>query len=304
MNPRKLLARIGKLTALATILGVTLVVVPDSSVAPASSVLVKVDQAHGVDLTPDVVWILALGSDARPGEDMTRTRADAIQLVGINTKTGAAAAIGIPRDSYVPIEGVGSDRINASLYYGGPQLMATSVGNLIGIEPDYVMLTGFQGLITMVDDIGGITVNNPIAFSDEHLKENGFKAGKIHLNGYTAMAFSRIRHNLIGGDFDRSANQQRTIKGILGTIRAKADKPGFMERGVQSVMKNMATDLSPAELFVIAQAVGQVDPTKVTNCVLQGGFANVGGASVVTPDTAMAARFGDEARKDATLERC
>ncbi|CUR55926.1 Cell envelope-related transcriptional attenuator [metagenome] len=304
MNARTLVSRIGKLTALATILGVTLVVVPDSSVAPASSVLVKVDQAHGVDLSPDVVWILALGSDARPGENMTRTRADAIQLVGINTKTGAAAAIGIPRDSYVPIEGVGSDRINASLYYGGPQLMAKSVGNLVGIEPDYVMITGFQGLISMVNDIGGITVDNPIAFSDEHLKENGFESGKIHLNGYTAMAFSRIRHNLAGGDFDRSANQQRTLKGILGTIREKADKPGFMEMGVQSVMKNMSTDLSPAELFVIAQAVAQVEPKKVTNCVLKGGFANVGGASVVTPDLAMAARFGREARKDATLETC
>ncbi len=304
MNPRRLVSRIGKLTALATILGVTLVVVPNSSVAPASSVLVKVEQAHGVDLTPDVVWILALGSDARPGEDMTHTRADAIQLVGINTKTGAAADIGVPRDSYVSIEGVGSDRINASLYYGGPQLMAKSVGNLIGIEPDYVMITGFQGLIHMVNDIGGITVKNPIAFSDEHLKQNGFEAGKIHLNGYTAMAFSRIRHNLIGGDFDRSANQQRTIKGILGTIRDKADKPGFIEMGVESVMRNMSTDLSPAELFEIAQAVAQVNPKKVTNCVVQGGFANVGGASVVTPDLAMAARFGDEARKDATLESC
>ena len=40
-----------------------------------------------------------MGSDARPGEDMTRTRGDALQLVGINTRTGAATAIGIPRDS-------------------------------------------------------------------------------------------------------------------------------------------------------------------------------------------------------------
>jgi len=298
------LRRVFRLTALAVVLGVAMVIVPNSSVAPAESMLVKVQHAHGVDLSPDVVWILALGSDARPGENMTRTRADAIQLVGINTRTGAAAAIGIPRDSYVAIDGVGSNRINASLYYGGPKLMARSVGNLIGIEPDYVLLTGFEGLQRMVKGIGGITVDNPVAFSDVHLKAKGFPAGKIHLDGYTAMAFSRIRHNLAGGDFDRSANQQRTLKGILKKIRKHADRPGFMEAGVHSVLANMATDLSPAELFRIAQAVAQVDPKKVTNCVLKGGFGNVGGASVVIPDRAMARRFGDEARKDATLERC
>ena len=52
---------------------------------------------------------------------MTRTRGDALQLIGINTRTGAAAAIGIPRDSWVAIPGYGSNRINAALYFGGPQ---------------------------------------------------------------------------------------------------------------------------------------------------------------------------------------
>lgn len=293
-----------KLTALATVLGVTMIVVPNSAVPPAESTLVKVERAEGVDLSPDVVWILALGSDARPGQEMTRTRADAIQLVGINTQTGAAATIGIPRDSYVAIDGVGSDRINASLTYGGPKLMASSVGNLIGIEPDYVLLTGFKGLQRMVNDIGGITVKNPVAFSDDPLKPEGFRSGKIRLKGYDALAFSRIRHNLAGGDFDRSANQQRTLKGILRQIRKRADHPGFIEAGVRSVLANMATNVSPGELFQIAQAIAQVNPRKVTNCVLRGGFGNVGGASIVLPDTAMASRLGDDARKDATIKRC
>ena len=42
--------------------------VPDSAVKSTEVELVKVDRADGVDLSPDVVWILAVGSDARPGE--------------------------------------------------------------------------------------------------------------------------------------------------------------------------------------------------------------------------------------------
>ncbi len=293
-----------KLTALLAVLAVTMLVVPNSSVSPAQSLLVKVQRASGVDVSPDVVWIMAIGSDARPGQDMSHTRGDALQLIGINTRTGAAADIGVPRDSWVSIEGHGYDKINASLYYGGPQLMARSIANLIGIEPDYVVVTGFKGLQKMVNGIGGITVDNPVAFTDSALKPEGFKAGKIRLRGYDAMAFSRIRHNLLRGDFDRSANQQRTLIGILKQIRSRADRPGFMEAGVRSVIENMDTDLSPVELFRIAQAIARVDPRKVTHCVVQGGIGNIGGASVVLPDVAMARRFGDQARKDATLGPC
>jgi LCP family protein required for cell wall assembly len=290
--------------ALAVVLALTALVVPDSGRHATEVSLVKVQRASGVDVTPNVVWILAVGSDARPGEDMNRTRGDALQLVGINTETGAAAAIGVPRDSWVPIPGVGSNRVNAALYYGGPQLLGETVGNLVGIQPDYVFVTRFPYFENMVDSIGGITVNNPVAFSDVYLRPDGFKAGKIHLNGYGAMGFSRVRKSLPGGDFDRSANQQRTLRGIQAKIAARADQPGFLERGVLSVMKNMNTDLSPAELFRLAEAAAQIDSRKITNCVVQGGIGNIGGASVVIPNTGMAQRLGERARKDATLESC
>jgi LCP family protein required for cell wall assembly len=300
----RVLQRALKAGALAGVLGVTLLVVPDSAVPATDTTLVKVERAQGVDLSPDVVWIMAIGSDARPGEDMSHTRGDALQLVGINTKTGAAADIGVPRDSWVDIPGHGHNKINASLYYGGPQLMAQSIKNLVGIEPDYVMITGFKGLIAMVKGIDGISVNNPVAFSDDHLKPKGFKRGKIQLTGYDAMAFSRARHDLLHGDFDRSANQQRTIIGILHRIRERADQPGFIANGVRLVMQNMQTNLPPSDLFEIAQAIAQVNPGKVTHCVVQGGIGDIGGASVVLPYVSQARSYGDQARKDATISHC
>ncbi|MEZ5092909.1 LCP family protein [Nocardioides sp.] len=293
-----------RLGTLGVVLGVLALGIPDSSPAPTQMTLVKVGGASGVDVNPDLVWILMVGSDARPGEDMTRTRGDALQLVGVDTRTGAAAAIGIPRDSWVSIPGYGSNKINASLYFGGPKLLGQTVGNLVGIQPDYVFVSRFPYFIEMVKSIGGIEVDNPVAFSDTYLKPGGFPAGKIHLGGYDAMAFSRIRHNLLRGDFDRSANQQRVLRGIQAKIRARADQPGFLENGVLTAMRNMATDLSPTELYRLADAAAQIKPSKITNCVVQGGIGNIGGASVVLPDTAMARRLGDRARDDATLESC
>lgn len=290
---------------LGLVLAVTALVVPDSTPAPTTLTLVKVDRAEGVDVDPDVVWILAAGVDTRPREDPLRSRADALQLVGIDTRTGAATAIGIPRDSWVPIPGHGSNRVNAALYFGGPQLLGRTVGDLMGVRPDYVMLATFSGLAELISGIGGITVDNPRFFADSHLNPRGWKAGRIKINGMRAVEFARVRKSLPQGDFDRSANQQRVIRGIQRTIAANAERPGWIEAGVLSVLRHLKTQgVSPKELFRIAQAIAQVDPRKVSTCVLPGSIGNINGASVVLPSVGTARRYGDDARKDATIKRC
>lgn len=292
-------------TVLALLLGVVALVVPDSTPAPTHFTLVKLEKAEGVDVDPDVLWVLAVGSDARPGENPVRVRGDALQLVGLNTRTGAASAIGIPRDSWVRIPGFGSNRVNAALNFGGPELLGRTVGNLVGVRPDYVVVATFGGLARLIRSIGGITVNNPRAFSDANLHPRGWRKGKVRLNGMKAVEFARVRKSLPGGDFDRSANQQRVLRGIQRKVAANAGRPGFIEGGVLSVLKHLHTrGVSPAELFRIAQAIAQVDPGKVTTCVLTGGIGNIGGASVVIPNTAVAKRYGNDARRDGTIKRC
>lgn len=296
--------RILKTAALGVVLALTTLAIPDASVQPADMALVEVSRAQGVDLSPDVIWIMAIGSDARAGQSILRSRGDALQLVGINTRTGAASVIGIPRDSWVNVPGHGSRKINEATYYGGPRLMAKAVKGLVGIEADYAFMTGFGGFERLVNAIGGITVRSRFSFSDPHLRPKGFRAGKVKLDGRGAHAFSRIRKSLPGGDFDRSANQQRTLRGIHARVRANAHRPGFIEGGVLSVMRNLHTNLSPARLYELAQAIAQVDPRKFSTCVVPGGTGYVGAASVVFPSTSTARRYGKDARRDATIKRC
>lgn len=300
----RLLRRLLRPAVLTLVLATAAFIVPNSAVQPTDAALVKIHTAEGVDAGPDMIWILAVGSDARPGQLMTRSRGDALQLVGLNTKTGAAAAIGIPRDSVVSIPGHGRNRVNAALYFGGPQLLGRAVGGLVGVQPDYVFVTRFPFFEDMISDIGGITVSNPRAFSDPYLKPKGFKKGRIHLTGYEAMAFSRIRKSLPGGDFDRSANQQRTLRGIYARIRSQADRPGFIERGIMTVMQHTSTNLPPGELFKLAQIVAQVDPSKISTCVVRGSIGSMGAASVVFPFVSEARRYGRDARRDATIKGC
>jgi LCP family protein required for cell wall assembly len=296
------IARLRRAVPLAVVLTLTALVVPPAAVREAPTSLVKIEGAHNVDVSRNVVWILLLGSDAREGQSVTGSRADAIQLVGINTRSGAATAIGIPRDSYVNVPGHGRNKINASMMYGGPQLMARSVGDMVGIRPDYVFTTSFWGFARMVDAIGGVTVSSKYAFYDP-LRPRGYKVGKNKLNGIQALVFSRTRKAFPGGDFDRSANQQRTLVGILNQVRRNSDKAGFMERGVMAAFNNMNTpNVGPGELYRLAQAAARVNPNKFRTCVVRGGTGYVGAASVVFADIGQARSIANRARKDATLE--
>lgn len=291
-----------RLLPLGLVLAVTALVVPPATVREDPAALVRVESAHNVDVSPNVIWVLLLGSDARPGQSVLRSRADAIQLVGFNTRTGAATAIGIPRDSFVNVPGHGRSKINASMMYGGPDLMARAVGEMVGIRPRYVFATSFWGFSHMVDSIGGVTVQSKYAFSDP-LKPHGFRVGKNHVNGVQALVFARIRKAFPGGDFDRSANQQRALLGILNQVRRNTSRPGFMERGVLSVLNNMSTpNLGPAEVYQLAQAASRVNPNKFRRCVVGGSTGYVGAASVVFANIGQARSIARRARNDATLE--
>lgn len=292
----------GRAAVLTTLLALGAVLLPPATVRQVDAALVRVRTAQAVDHPSRVVWVLCLGSDARPGQRITRQRADAIQLVGLNFETGAGTIIGVPRDSYVEIPGHGRDKINSALTYGGPRLMATSVGRLVGVRPDYVFTTGFRGFRAMVRAIGGVTVHSRFAFSDP-VRPRGYDRGPNKLSPAQALMFGRVRYPLPRGDLDRSGNQQELLRSILRNVRTHQSQPGFMERGVLAAVKNMDTDLTPAQLFRLAQAVTEVEPGKLKGCILGGSPGYAGAARVVFPDVAQARRLGDDARRDARLDR-
>src|SRR6476659_6533465 len=289
-----------RVIVLAVVLAIAALVMPPATERHTDASLVKVQTAQAVDHPRDVVWVLCLGSDARPGPRLTGTRADAIQLVGLNLRTGAGTMIGIPRDSYVDIRGHGRNKINASMFFGGPQLMADSVGRMVGVRPDYVFTTGFLGFRGMVRALGGVTVHSKLSCSHP-VRPQGYHRGTNRLNPFQALIFGRVRHPLPRGDFDRSANQQERLRSILRKVRAHEQQPGFMERGVLASVENMNTDLAPSELYRLAQGVTAVKPGKLEGCVVQGPTGNAGGASVVFASVAQARRLGNDARRDGTL---
>jgi LCP family protein required for cell wall assembly len=242
------------------------------------------------------LFVLVIGSDARPGQIVTATRADSLHIVAVNPRLRRGAIVGIPRDSYVPIPGHGTSKINAALFYGGPDLVVRTVEQLTGVHIDAYLLTGFDGFHRLIDAIGGIDVTVPYPMSDPNSGAH-FRPGATHLNGREALAFSRDRHDAPGGDLGRSLNQGRVLLATLRALRETIVRdPARLLPWIVSASRFVRTDLSISQMAELLLAASTFEPGRIRDAVVYGSGATVNGQSIVRLGSAAQAVFHDLAR--------
>ncbi|MEX2458185.1 MAG: LCP family protein [Actinomycetota bacterium] len=224
--------------------------------------------------------VLAIGSDYRPNETPCGC-ADSLHLITVNPAKQGATILGFPRDSWVPIPGHGSNRINTSLKSGGPELVVATVQQLTGIQIDYYLLTDFEGFSRAVDGIGGIVVDVPYAMGDPYSGAY-FEPGPVHMMGGEALSFARNRHGTPGGDIGRSENQGLVFLGALEKLRRDfRQDPALLVGWIAVGNRYLRTDLSLADLTRVGLAAARIDPARVRNLVVPSSIGSVGSASVV-----------------------
>ncbi|ANY09938.1 LytTR family transcriptional regulator [Pseudonocardia sp. HH130630-07] len=175
------------------------------------------------EATSDGTNYLIVGSDSRDGltaEDEERLatgdaagqRTDTMML--LHTGSSGSVLVSIPRDSYVPIPGKGSNKINAAFAFGGPQLLVETVEGATGLRIDHYVEVGFGGFVGAVDAVGGVDMCIPQAIEDPKAGLN-ISEGCQELDGGTALGYVRTRATA-GSDFDRVQRQREFLSALLG----------------------------------------------------------------------------------------
>lgn len=261
---------------------------------------------QGTFIAPkDLKFFLVIGSDARPYQDMTRARADSIHVVAVDPKAREGTVLGIPRDSYVNIPGHGQRKINAALPLGGPNLLVKTVRELTKMPISHYALTGFEGIDKMVDTLLGVDVYVPYDMKDRYSGAN-FKKGWHHMNGVDALAFSRARHGVPGGDFGRSKNQGSLILHSLKKMRAETKDRDDLRRWLDVLFKHTKLDMSMKEAMELAVLARNLVPSDLVNIVAPGKGEMRGDQSVVILGEDAKALFNDvaaDAVADGDLKR-
>jgi LCP family protein required for cell wall assembly len=249
---------------------------------------------------PDgLVFVLVVGSDARPGERLDRSRGDSIHLAALNPRAGTGTLLGIPRDTWVEIPGHGRGKINQALALGGMDLMSSTVQRLTGLPVNYWVLTGFGGLQASVDALGGVVVPVDRRMADAN-SGAFFEPGWHRMAGRDALAFSRDRKDVPNGDFGRSNHQGVVLLSTLAKMRVEVRDMTGVRRWLNLVWNHVQLRIGIDDAAKLAATARRMDPRAISNVVAPGRPGMAGGQSVVYLTSDAAAMFED-LRADATI---
>lgn len=183
--------------------------------------------------------ILLLGIDAKEGE---AGRSDAIMIMRLKPDEDAMTIVSIPRDARTKMVGEGygyDDKINHAYAFGKDEMAVATVENFLDIELDYYVSITMKGLIELVDELGTITVDNEVAWSDSRYD---FPLGRIEMDGDKTLAFVRMRKQDSQGDFGRTKRHRKVIEGILREGASIGSIPKFSSM-ITVLGNNMDTNM-------------------------------------------------------------
>ncbi|NIK11824.1 LCP family protein [Alkalibacillus almallahensis] len=157
----------------------------------------------------ETINVLLLGVDERNNDS---GRSDTMIFASLNPQTNEMMMLSIPRDTRVEIPGRGMDKINHAYAFGGSDLSVKTVENFLDTTVHFYARVNMEGLKDGVDALGGVTVNNDFAFTQDN---HQFDQGELHLNGERALAYARMRKKDPEGDLGRNDRQQEVINSMV-----------------------------------------------------------------------------------------
>ena len=231
-----------------------------SSIYNEVSVQKKREDAVDVADATQPISFLLLGVDTGTAEEerIEQGRSDTVMVCTVNPNTRTTTLLSIPRDTYSAIVGyedeydyVGDyyDKINHAYAYGGVEMAINSVQNFLDIPIDYYVEVNFDGLVDVVDAIGGIEITSPLTFD---FYGPQFIEGETRvLTGYEALQFSRMRKQDPEGDLGRQKRQQMVIKAILDKVLSMGSLVNYKDL-LTSVEDNVQTNVTLDDIISIA----------------------------------------------------
>jgi|LSQX01.1.fsa_nt_gb LCP family protein required for cell wall assembly len=192
---------------------------------------------------PFVVYLS--GIDTK-GPISTRSRSDVNILMYINPNTQEILQVTLPRDLYLPI--ACKNNVKDKLTHAGNYGINCSIDTIeqfMGHQIDLFARVNFTSFMNIVKVIGPIEVYSEYAFSPRSLPGYYVKQGINTMNAEQALAFSRERYRVPGGDVTRGLNQQEVIKGIIKKLISPAallNIEGIVKEVAKSVDTNATSD--------------------------------------------------------------
>ena len=203
-----------------------------------------------VDMTTKPFTIFFGGNDTE-GELSLQGRTDVDMTVTVNPNTHQIIIANLPRDSWVqnPYYDNRRDKLT-HLGLVGIENTTKGLGAIYGTEIQNYVLVNFTTFMSIIGALGGITVDNPYAFTA--INDMYFPEGRIDLDMNYALMYVRERENLPDGDFGRNMHQQLVMKGIISKLTSSEVITKFNSL-LDGINGQFLTNISSNSIYALAQ---------------------------------------------------
>lgn len=204
------------------------------------------------DITQDPFIIYISGSDTR-NLKLATSRSDVNILAVVNPASKQVLLLNTPRDYYVEttVSGGMRDKLTHCGIYGIDCSMGT-LTNLYEENVDYYVQINFNGFETLIDAIGGITVEAEKSF---RTSEGGYyiSQGTNQLSGAVALSYVRERKSFADGDNARGRHQMQAIEAIIKKVSSGTTVLNNYSAILSSMEGMFATNMSSSEISALVR---------------------------------------------------
>lgn len=217
------------------------------------------------------------GRNLKADKDAFTGRSDTIMVCRLDPYRNSLGVLNIPRDTQVRIPGNGTQKINAANAIGGPYLAQQTVSQFLGIPIDHYIVLNVHGLVDLVNELGGITIDIPkkMQYMDWTAKlKIDLEPGVHTLTGNQAMGFVRFRHDALG-DIGRVQRQELFMRAVLDRAM-RPESWSHIPRLMQIAQNYINTDMQTGDLMMLAQYARGVPKSNQFMAMMPGNFSGSG----------------------------
>ncbi|MCL2525970.1 MAG: LCP family protein [Coriobacteriia bacterium] len=216
--------------------------------------------------------VVIFGTDSRDPKQYDHT--DTIILARVDPGQKKVWMVSVPRDTRVEVPGHGARKINAAYILGGPDAAIQAVEDVTGQDVDYFITVNFYGFEHIIDSMGGVNIDVPIAIDDRAAdftpdgRASRIAPGPQILDGAHALTFVRHRKGYADADIGRTRAQQLFFRAVIAQL---SDVPMTRLPGLaNSLANNVKTNFTPMQLLSLGREMRGVDPDNFFATTLPG----------------------------------
>ena len=263
---------------------------------------------------PITLLLLARGGSGNDNPNVT----DTIMLMSLRPGSRHAVVVSLPRAAWVPIPALQTGDVSGKLYSayalgvhqdntslradwrsptGAGDLAAATVARLAGTKVDYWMVIDIEGFRSIIDAMGGVKVNIPVALDDpgfpiddtERVTHVHIPAGEQVMNGERALEY--VRSRLSTSEADRARRQELILTATLSGLHGVATSPRIIPL-IGALQGHLLTNVGLSDGRRLAALVAEMDSASTQRVIVdQSNFMYI--QSVPGGDEILLPRSGD-----------